>query len=223
MTTETPIQKEEVLTVYGCAQHPRFADTWVLSAQSSFQKEVKDWWLKKTGESHVEDGRYLCLIERGNKWATMGEGDDDWRYNWKIIRFNMQQEAPTEEAKFEAMDAMPIRPPDVPIVLPQETQRDDHPHKRASIEKQTQDNNKREMLRMATDIFIAQNYHATEPLPVPDVLMRIDEVYLGLLEIPTWNTYDGVPDIDSGATGSPQSDGFGDSVPDLDTDLRFAE
>ncbi len=47
MTTETPIQKGEVLTVYGCAQHPRFADTWVLSAQSSFQKEVKDWWLRK--------------------------------------------------------------------------------------------------------------------------------------------------------------------------------
>ena len=222
MTTETPIQKQEVLTVNDC-RIAKNQKSWELKARATFQDRDSNWWIQKRGESHIENGRYLCLIERGNKWATDSQGDGDWQYNWKIIQFNVEQEEPTEEAKFEAMDAMPIQPPDVPIVLPQETQRDDHPHKRASIEKQTQDNNKRDMLRMATDIFIAQNYHATEPLPVPDVLMRIDEVYLGLLEIPTWNTYDGVPDIDSDATGSPQSDGFGDSVPDLDTDLRFAE
>lgn len=222
MTTETPIQKQEVLTVNDC-RIAKNQKSWELKARATFQDRDSNWWIQKRGESHIENGRYLCLIERGNKWATDSQGDGDWQYNWKIIQFNVEQEEPTEEAKFEAMDAMPIQPPDVPIVLPQETQRDDHPHKRASIEKQTQDNNKRKILRMATDIFIAQNYHATEPLPVPDVLMRIDEVYLGLLEIPTWNTYDGVPDIDSGATGSPQSDGFGDSVPDLDTDLRFAE
>ena len=222
MTTKTPMQKQEVLTVFSC-ESTNNDKSWELKARATFQDRDSNWWIPKRGESHIENGQYLCLIERGKKWATDKKGNDDWQYNWKIIQFNVEQEAPTEEAKFEAIDAMPIRPPDVPIVLPQETQRDDHPHKRASIEKQTQDNNKREMLRMATDIFIAQNYHATEPLPVPDVLMRIDEVYLGLLEIPTWNTYDGVPDIDSDATGSSQSDGFGDSAPDLDTDLRFAE
>ena len=222
MTTETPIQKQEVLTVNGC-RIAKNQKSWELKARATFQDRDSNWWIPKRGESHIENGRYLCLIERGNKWTTDRQTDDDWQYNWEIIQFNIEQEAPTEEAKFEAIDAMPIRPPDVPIVLPQETQRDDHPHKRASIEKQTQDNNKEKILRMATDIFIAQNYHATEPLPVPDVLMRIDEVYLGLLEIPTWNTYDGVPDIDSDATGSSQSDGFGDSAPDLDTDLRFAE
>ena len=216
------MQKQEVLTVFSC-ESTNNDKSWELKARATFQDRDSNWWIPKRGESHIENGQYLCLIERGKKWATDKKGNDDWQYNWKIIQFNVEQEAPTEEAKFEAMDAMPIQPSDVPIVLPQETQRDDHPHKRASIEKQTQDNNKRKILRMATDIFIAQNYHATEPLPIPDVLMRIDEVYLGLLEIPTWNTYDGVPDIDSGATGSPQSDGFGDSVPYFGTDLRFAE
>ena len=210
MTTETPIQKQVMITVFSCES--KNLTTWDLMAQATFQNKPYHWWMPKRGESHIENGAYLCLVERGKKWATDRQSDDDWQYNWEIIQFNVQQEAPTEEAKFEAMDTMPIRPPDVPIVLPQETQRDDHPHKRASIEKQTQDNNKEKILRMATDIFIAQNYHATEPLPVPDVLKRIRVTYLGLWDIPAWNTYDGVPDIDSDAEGSPQSDGLGDSA-----------
>ena len=202
MTTETPIQKQEVLTVNDC-RIAKNQKSWELKARATFQDRDSNWWIQKRGESHIENGRYLCLIERGNKWATDSQGDGDWQYNWKIIQFNVEQEEPTEEAKFEAMDAMPIQPPDVPIVLPQETQRDDHPHKRASIEKQTQDNNKEKILRMATDIFIAQSNAVGGVLPTPQALSRIEEVYLGLLEIPTWNTYDGVPDMDS--------------------DLRFAE
>ena len=222
MTTETPIQKQEVLTVVSC-ESANNHKSWFLKAQATFQNKPGNWWIPKRGESHIEKGNYLCLIQKGEKWTTDRQTDDDWQYNWEIIQFNIEQEAPTEEAKFEAMGAMPIRPPDVPIVLPQETQRDDHPHKRASIEKQTQDNNKEKILRMATDIFIAQSNAVGGVLPTPQALSRIEEVYLGLLEIPTWNTYDGVPDIDSDTEGSLQNDGFGDSVPDLDTDLRFAE
>ena len=215
MTTETPYRRQEVLTVLSC-QTAKNSKSWELTARATFQNRDSKWFLPKRGESHIENGKYLCLIEKGEKWATREQTEEDWRYNWNIIRFNVEPQteepvAPTEEAKFEAMDTMPIRPSDTAIVLPQETQRDDHPHKRQSIEKQTQDNNKHKMLRMAVDIFIARTSHTgIEPIPTPDILKRITSLYHGLRAIPHWNTYDGVPSMSSDATGPPQNDGFGE-------------
>jgi hypothetical protein len=214
MTTETPYRRQEVLTVLSCktAKNPK---SWHLKARATFQTRDSNWFIPKRGESHIENGQYLCLIEKADKWATDTEGEDDWRFNWNIIQFNIEPQAeepvaPTEEAKFEAMDTMPIRPSDTAIVLPQETQRDDHPHKRQSIEKQTQDTGKAKMLRMAVDVVIAQISQATEAISAPTVLKRIREYYLGLRAIPHWNEYDGVPSMSSDATGPPQNDGFGE-------------
>ena len=100
MTTETPIQKQELLTVNGC-RIAKNQKSWELKARATFQDRDSNWWIPKRGESHIENGRYLCLIERGNKWATDSQGDGDWQYNWKIIQFNVEQEEPTEEAKFD--------------------------------------------------------------------------------------------------------------------------
>ena len=236
MTIEAAVTRKEKLTVHSCAQHEKYAGTWVLKAQADFQRDIKNWYLKKGGESDIEPGVYLCLMERGPKWATEGEGDDDWRYNWKIIRFNVDPETaepveapvPTEDAKRQAVETAAIIPPAAPIILPERTNQDDHPNKRSSIERQAQDKNKVEIVCKAADVVIAQIGGGGEAITPADLIKRIDWLYNQMWRIPTWNQYAGIP---SEATGPPESDDFGsidllegDYDPDREADLaRDAE
>ena len=138
-SSEAGERKRTLVAVRSAESAPgQYGPQWALVVAYPWMKAgrtAKAWIPRDEFAPAPEPGQYSCLVEKGSKWATESEGDEDWQYNWRLIGgLSGVEDAPATEA---TVAPKPIAP------LPA-----DRDPTRTSIERQTS-------LNRAVDLMVA--------------------------------------------------------------------
>ena len=163
MTTQTePFRLKDLGDVRTAAPvEGRHGPQWELTVQWSFSNYPSRAWINRDPSvTAIASGKYWCIIERGKLNAkqdgTMHDGSQHWMYQWRVIGFDIGDEA---DAPVNAPSVAPVTPINASASIPKTsdtTNRDDHPNKRASIERQSWNNNRIQIMGQAKDIMVAE-------------------------------------------------------------------
>jgi hypothetical protein len=128
-SSEAGERKRTLVAVRSAESAPgQYGPQWALVVAYPWMKAgrtAKAWIPRDEFAPAPEPGQYSCLVEKGSKWATESEGDEDWQYNWRLIGGL----SGVEDA--EPTDATPTAPkPIAPLPA-------DRDPTRVSIERQT--------------------------------------------------------------------------------------
>jgi hypothetical protein len=138
-SSEAGERKRTLVAVRSAESAPgQYGPQWALQVTYPWMKAgrtAKAWIPRDEFAPAPEPGQYSCLVEKGSKWATESEGDEDWMHNWRLIGGL----SGVEDA--EPTDATPTAPKPI-APLP------DRDPTRVSIERQTS-------LKAAVDLMVA--------------------------------------------------------------------
>jgi hypothetical protein len=164
-SSEAGERKRTLVAVRSAESAPgQYGPQWALVVAYPWMKPgrtAKAWIPRDEFAAAPEPGQYSCLVEKGSKWATESEGDEDWQYNWRLIGGL----SGVEDA--EPTDATPAAPkPLAPLPAVDPT--------RASIERQT-------ALKVAGELIVAEIgaglKHDENSGPQPSILVYAQLLY----------------------------------------------
>jgi hypothetical protein len=173
-SSEAGERKRTLVAVRSAESAPgQYGPQWALQVTYPWMKAgrtAKAWIPRDEFAPAPEPGQYSCLVEKGSKWATESEGDEDWMHNWRLIGGL----SGVEDA--EPTDATPTAPKPI-APLP------DRDPTRVSIERQVAGKEVGETIRA----LIAKGIITDMPTAVKHFVDNIEEVYqaiAGTLEKP---------------------------------------
>jgi hypothetical protein len=102
-SSEAGERKRTLVAVRSAESAPgQYGPQWALVVAYPWMKPgrtAKAWIPRDEFAPAPEPGQYSCLVEKGSKWATESEGDEDWQYNWRLIGgLSGVEDAPPTEA-----------------------------------------------------------------------------------------------------------------------------
>jgi hypothetical protein len=226
MTTQTePFRLKDMGDVRTAAPvEGKYGPQWELVVQWSFSNYTSRAWIDRDPSvTAIAPGKYWCIIERrklnAKQDGTIHDGSQHWMYQWQIVGFDVGDDADPPVNVPSVAPITPINAGQASVnvaSIPKTsdtTNRDDHPNKRASIERQSWNNNRIQIMGHAKDIMVAEMNFTPDAIGDSTWEERLMHWYHILGETV-------FPDPDSDAPEDPESNEVpseGTSVPEGET------